>query len=51
MGEFNQKFRDQLTPLLCHPEKLFQKIAGGKLSNFQTNSTRLPSPDAKTRQR
>ena len=52
MGEFNQKFRDQLTPLLCHPEKLFQTIAeGGKLSNFQTNSTRLPSPDAKTRQR
>jgi len=38
-GEFYQKFREELTPILL---KLFQKIA--EESNWQTHSMRPPSP-------
>ena len=50
MGEFNQKFRDQLTPLLCHPEKLFQKVEEEeKLQDSFYKATTYPN--TKTRQR
>jgi len=38
-AELNQKFREELTPILL---KLFQKIQ--KKVNFQTHSMRAPSP-------
>ena len=47
-GEFYQKFRDELTPILL---KLFQKIAGeGKLSNsfYKATITLIPKPDKDT---
>ena len=37
-GEFYQKFREELTPILHSSRKLQRKV------NFQTHSMRLPSP-------
>jgi len=44
MGEFCQKFRGELTPILL---KLFQKIAEGKLlsSLYEAIITLIPKPD------
>ena len=48
-GEFYQKFREELTPILL---KLFQKIAEeGKLPNSfsEASITLIPTPDTKER--
>ena len=44
-GEFYRTFREELMPILL---KLFQKIAE-EGTHFQTDSTRAPSPDTKTK--
>ena len=50
-GEFYQKFREELTPILC---KLFQKIAEkGKHPNsfYEATITLIPKPDKDARKK
>ena len=45
-GEFYQKFREELTPIISNSIKLFQKVAGKQPNSFyEATITIIPKPD------